>query len=147
MMSALTRVARMRSLIPLANQASARNISTSKKKNETATAANPFTVEALQESKTKAWVSYGFCNKDETEDRYYMHMSMFCFVTVATIFTAFGLAYRPSIHGLDWAQREAFLELRRRERLGLPLVDPNYLPLDQIVLPDDEVLGTTEIIV
>ena len=47
----------------------------------------------------------------------------------------------------DWAQREAFLELRRREALGLPAIDPDLIPLDKIELPDDEELGNREIII
>lgn len=47
----------------------------------------------------------------------------------------------------DWAHREAFLELERREREGLPLVDPELVDPATITLPSDEELGDTEIIV
>jgi NADH dehydrogenase (ubiquinone) 1 beta subcomplex subunit 11 len=47
----------------------------------------------------------------------------------------------------DWSQREAFLELRRREAAGLPLIDCNLVEPSKISLPSDEELGTTEIII
>lgn len=47
----------------------------------------------------------------------------------------------------DWAHREAFLELERRERLGLPLVDPEYAQIDPSDLPSDEEIGDVEIII
>lgn len=68
-------------------------------------------------------------------------------VTVCLVFGGVALAYRPDDLGRDWAQREAYLELRRREKLGLPPVDPNYIPLDQIWLPTDEELGDTEVVI
>ena len=47
----------------------------------------------------------------------------------------------------DWSQREAYLELARREREGLPLVDGNLISVEEIELPSDEELGEFEIIV
>ena len=47
----------------------------------------------------------------------------------------------------DWAQREAFLELRRREALGLPPIDANLVEEDKIELPSDEELDTRNIII
>ena len=48
---------------------------------------------------------------------------------------------------MDWVAREARLELHRREKLGLPLVDKNYIDPAKIELPSDEELGDTEIII
>lgn len=56
-------------------------------------------------------------------------------------------AYMPDYNYKNWAEREAFLELRRREDLGLPLIDPNYIPLDSIKLPSEEDLGDIEIVI
>ncbi|KAL5110808.1 Pancrea transcription factor 1 subunit alpha [Taenia crassiceps] len=53
---------------------------------------------------------------------------MVCF----TFGLTFQLWYRPrGIEG-DWARREAFLELERRRKLGLPLVDPNLIPPERV---------------
>ncbi|CDS42281.1 NADH dehydrogenase ubiquinone 1 beta [Echinococcus multilocularis] len=62
---------------------------------------------------------------------------MVCF----TFGLAFQFWYRPrGIEG-DWARREAFLELERRRKLGLPLVDPNLIPPERVKLPPKEQLG------
>ena len=46
-----------------------------------------------------------------------------------------------------WAQREAFLELERREREGLPLIDPNLINPAKMKLPSKEEIGDQEIII
>ena len=50
---------------------------------------------------------------------------------------------------VSWTQREAYLELARREANGLPLIDPNLVPPEKMkkYLPTDEELGDTEIII
>lgn len=48
---------------------------------------------------------------------------------------------------MDWVKRESYIELRRREAAGLPLVDKNLIPLENIELPTDEELGDAEIII
>jgi len=50
-----------------------------------------------------------------------------------------------SLH--DWTVREAYLELDRRERLGLPLIDKNLVDPNLLELPSDEELGDTEVYV
>ena len=50
-----------------------------------------------------------------------------------------------SDHG--WEKREAFLELARREKHGLPLIDINLVDPSKIHLPSDEELGDFDIIV
>lgn len=47
----------------------------------------------------------------------------------------------------DWAQREGYLELRRREAAGRDPISPDYVDVNSIVLPSDEELGSTEIII
>lgn len=124
-----------------------RCISTSKKNRESATVASGVESNAVCESKPKNWISYGFSETDIEEDRHVTHMTMFLGVTLIMVFGGFLLAYRPDPLGRDWAQREAFLELRRREQNGLPLIDANYLPLEKIILPTDEELGDTDIVI
>lgn len=127
-----------------------RFISTSKKNRETASVVNPVPAEETgckTDGKTKNWISFGFSHTDEKQDRLIMHSLMFMCISVILVFGGFLLAYRPDSRRKDWAQREGYLELRRREQLGLPLVDPNYLSLDQLILPTDEELGDTEIII
>lgn len=47
----------------------------------------------------------------------------------------------------DWAQREAFLDLDRRERRGLPAIDPYFVPPEKVILPSEAEIGDKEIIV
>lgn len=54
----------------------------------------------------------------------------------------------PFVHRMrHWAQREAFLELRRREALGLPAIDANLIDPEKIELPSEEEIGNFEIII
>ncbi|WP_278924702.1 hypothetical protein, partial [Pseudophaeobacter profundi] len=85
----------------------------------------------------------------KTEDDEYnrMHATFFFYITMTCVGTGFYVYYAPDTNLKDWAQREGFLELRRREQLGLPLVDPNYVDPSTVYLPSDEELGDTEIII
>uniref|UniRef100_A0A6M2DZ28 NADH dehydrogenase [ubiquinone] 1 beta subcomplex subunit 11, mitochondrial n=1 Tax=Xenopsylla cheopis TaxID=163159 RepID=A0A6M2DZ28_XENCH len=76
-----------------------------------------------------------------------MHCVFFFSITLCIVFGGFAWTYAPDHSLRHWAQREAFLELRRREELGLPLIDKNLVDPSQIVLPTDEELGDTEIII
>lgn len=55
--------------------------------------------------------------------------------------------YAPDPLLRDWAQREAFLELRRREAAGLDPISRDYADPANVVLPSDEELGNMEIII
>nr|KAG5697595.1 hypothetical protein BaRGS_001020 [Batillaria attramentaria] len=95
----------------------------------------------------KNWVSYGFEPTDPNLDTFVHHVTMFVTFTICICWGAFVLAYQPDHKNLNWHQREAFLELERREREGLPLVSPDYIDPDSIELPEDEDLGDEEIII
>lgn len=47
----------------------------------------------------------------------------------------------------DWSVREAYLQIAKREAEGLPHVEADLVPRDQILLPTDEELSETEIII
>lgn len=76
-----------------------------------------------------------------------MHVTFFMSVSLCLVMGGTYLVFAPDARNLEWAQREAYLELRRREQLGLPPVDPFYIHPDKVVLPTDEELGDTEIII
>ncbi|KYN35352.1 NADH dehydrogenase [ubiquinone] 1 beta subcomplex subunit 11, mitochondrial [Trachymyrmex septentrionalis] len=95
----------------------------------------------------RKWVSYGFSDKSEIEDHHALHQTMFVCVTIVFVIGCTVMAYLPDIRGKDWAQREAYLQIRYREEHGLPLVSPNYIDPSKIILPTDEELGDTEIII
>lgn len=118
-----------------------RNISTSKKNSETATTA------CDPSKQNDNWVSYGFDYKDKTEDTNVHHASYFFSVSVCLVLGGFFWAYAPDAHMRDWAQREAFLELRRREKCGSKPIDPNYVDPTTVELPADSELCDIEIII
>ncbi|XP_041977192.1 NADH dehydrogenase [ubiquinone] 1 beta subcomplex subunit 11, mitochondrial [Aricia agestis] len=118
-----------------------RNISTSKKNSDTATTTCDTTPQ------DKNWVSYGFDYTSKEEDDSAHHASYFFSITMCIVFGGFAWAYAPDVHLRDWAQREAYLELHRREKAGLPPISPNYVDPSTINLPSDEELGDTEIII
>jgi NADH dehydrogenase (ubiquinone) 1 beta subcomplex subunit 11 len=127
-----------------------RIISTSKKNRETVGIAESIDKSETTESTTvskKNWVSYGFEFKREEDDKNSMYASFFFSITLCIVFGGFVFTYFPDFMLRDWAQREAYLELRRREARGLPPIDRNLIEPGKIVLPSDEELGDTEIII
>ncbi|KAF6780513.1 hypothetical protein AHF37_00023 [Paragonimus kellicotti] len=90
---------------------------------------------------TKDWVPLGFHKADKNEDLYRFNLVMFFTFSFFTcgIFTI--LWYLPNRGDADWSRREAFLELERRRRDGLPLIDRNLIPPELVKLPTDEELG------
>ncbi|XP_046965177.1 NADH dehydrogenase [ubiquinone] 1 beta subcomplex subunit 11, mitochondrial [Vanessa cardui] len=119
-----------------------RNISTSKKNSDTATTACD-----SKASEDKNWVSYGFDYNSKEEDTNAHHATYFFSVTLCLVFGGFAWAYAPDVHMRDWSQREAYLELHRREKAGLPPIDPNFINPKNIKLPSEEDLCDVEIII
>ncbi|XP_058121707.1 NADH dehydrogenase [ubiquinone] 1 beta subcomplex subunit 11, mitochondrial [Anopheles ziemanni] len=149
----LTNAALVRSLVNHSAR-SARLISSSQKNRDAATievpkkaaAAGPAAA-ASSTTTGKNWVSYGFDRKDETNDRSAMNASFFFSVTLCLVLGSVYWAYVPDPQLQDWSQREAYLELRRREAAGLEPISKDFVDPAQIVLPSDEELGNTEIII
>ncbi|XP_077298923.1 NADH dehydrogenase [ubiquinone] 1 beta subcomplex subunit NP15.6 [Arctopsyche grandis] len=108
----------------------------------------PVTVEDFSNpTQNKNWVSYGFDRTDQTTDNNMHHMVFFIGISLVTVFCGSMWGYKPDNTMRHWASREAFLELRRREAEGLPLIDRNYVDPANIVLPSDEELKGFEIII
>ncbi|KAL6266213.1 hypothetical protein P5V15_003073 [Pogonomyrmex californicus] len=95
----------------------------------------------------RKWMSYGFSQENEAEDRHALHQTMFVCVTIVMIVGFTIMAYLPDVRGKDWAQREAYLQLRYREENGLPPIDPNLIDPSKITLPTEEELVDVEIII
>ncbi|KDR23102.1 NADH dehydrogenase [ubiquinone] 1 beta subcomplex subunit 11, mitochondrial [Zootermopsis nevadensis] len=127
-----------------------RIISTSKKNRETVSVAEPTDKSETTEStivSKKNWVSYGYDFKRQEDDTNAMHSTFFFSITLCIVFGGFVFTYYPDVLLRDWAQREAYLELRRREAQGLPPIDRNLIDPQKIVLPSDEELADTDIII
>lgn len=145
----LSRVVNTKKCMLVTTRQCLRLISTSGKNRDTTTVAGS-TTEEVREPKTstkKPFYSYGFDKDSEEDDRNAMHSTFFFAVTMCLVCGGFVYAYQPDYDLNDWAQREAFLELRRREKEGLPLIDPNFIDPSKIELPSDEELGDIEIII
>jgi NADH dehydrogenase (ubiquinone) 1 beta subcomplex subunit 11 len=127
-------------------------ISTSKKQDDAATAAGKLhhpvskPLENLEE-KEENWISYGYDLVDRDTDEWSHHLLMFTAITVMICFTSLFIGYYPDFKGHAWAQREAYLELARREKEGLPLIDPNLIDPAKINLPSDKELADFEIVI
>lgn len=128
-------------------QDSMRAISTSPKNRETASIAHQTEAAPKEQKTNKNWVSYGFSTRDEKEDRDSMNSSFFFSVTLCLVWGGFVWAYLPDNHLRDWSQREAYLELRRRESAGQDPISRDYVDCNAIELPSDEELADTEIII
>uniref|UniRef100_A0A023FNU9 NADH dehydrogenase [ubiquinone] 1 beta subcomplex subunit 11, mitochondrial n=1 Tax=Amblyomma cajennense TaxID=34607 RepID=A0A023FNU9_AMBCJ len=129
------------------------SISTSKNDKEapTATVPNvigkpPVTAADFADTKPRYWMSYGYSEEDYNMDSDYHHVIMFTSITLVLCFCTFAAMYAPDTNDADWIEREAYLELDRREKLGLPLVDPNLVDPSRINLPSEEELEGFEII-
>ncbi|XP_054168414.1 NADH dehydrogenase [ubiquinone] 1 beta subcomplex subunit 11, mitochondrial-like [Oppia nitens] len=93
----------------------------------------------------KNWISYGWDIGNMKEDRFLNRWAFFLLVTVITVVMPFIVFHYPDHNLKDWSVREAYLQLDRRERLGLALVDRNLVDPNLLELPSDEQLEDTEI--
>jgi len=95
----------------------------------------------------KVWVSYGFDFTSQYADRHFVHAFFFVTISLVLVTGGYIMAYFPDHRYRDWAHREAYLELRRREAAGLPPIDINLIDPAKVKLPTDEELGDTDIII
>ncbi|TPP60333.1 NADH dehydrogenase [ubiquinone] 1 beta subcomplex subunit 11 mitochondrial [Fasciola gigantica] len=90
---------------------------------------------------TKDWIPLGYYNTDKNEDIFRFNTTMFLVISLFSSSLMLLLWYWPNRGEWDWAHREAFLELERRRRDGLPLIDRDLVPASRVKLPADEELG------
>lgn len=146
-------IIRLKSLLnirsALTNSNILRQISTSPKKSDAAAISqeNCESPPAAAAATNKNWVSYGFEYKDQKSDVDSMNASFFFSVTLCLVFGTLVWSYLPDPQMRDWAQREGYLELRRREAAGLEPISRDYVNPSTIQLPSDEELGNMEIII
>ncbi|CAH8846375.1 unnamed protein product [Trichobilharzia szidati] len=99
-------------------------------------------IEREVEEMTKDWVTAGYHTTDKEEDNYQRQLVPFIFFTLLLCPIALLMYYAPDRDYSEWSWREAFLEIERRKRDGLPLVDKDLIPASQVKLPTDEELGS-----
>lgn len=155
-MSLITRLNRLSVLrnVIASTQRNIRCISTSQKKSDTAAIEHKVTEDKIKTVEdfanpdlNKNWVYWGYDTKSKIDDENHMKSTFFFSVTLCLVFGSFIYYYQPDFLIRDWAQREAYLELRRREAAGLEPISPEYIDPATIELPSDEELGNTEIII
>ncbi|CAL8093246.1 unnamed protein product [Calicophoron daubneyi] len=91
---------------------------------------------------TKDWTCTGFHDTNKYEDVYRYNLLMFMVISFFSCGLFLYMWYLPNRGFTEWARREAFLELERRRRDGLPLVDPDLVPRSRVKLPTEEELGS-----
>ncbi|XP_044017130.1 NADH dehydrogenase [ubiquinone] 1 beta subcomplex subunit 11, mitochondrial [Aphidius gifuensis] len=129
------------------NQTTFRTINTSLQLKQASSNASVCSKSNVTEKKLKNWVSWGFDENDKFMDRVDTHVTFFVTISLCLVGGSFILSYLPDPGMQEWAQREAYLQLRTKEKLGLPPIDINYIDPAKIKLPTDEELGDTEIII
>merc|ERR1712083_84463 len=97
--------------------------------------------------KEENWISYGWSYVDRDMDEWTQKSFMFMCIVVVFGMGGLYLAYFPDFRAMDWARREAYLELARREEAGEVLISPDYVPRDKVKLPSDEELGNMDIVI
>ncbi|KER30419.1 hypothetical protein T265_03152 [Opisthorchis viverrini] len=98
-------------------------------------------IEQEVQEMTKDWVPHGMHETDKNEDIYRFKFLTFMSYSVFTAGVFLLLWYTPDRGQEEWCRREAYLELERRRRDGLPLIIPDLVPPERVKLPSDEELG------
>merc|ERR1712168_201913 len=86
------------------------------------------------------WVCLGYDYHNRQDDAA-MHRLLGFLTVFQLVALTFIWNYNTDFKRHDWAQREAYLEIARREALGLPIIDPDYIPPEKMLLPTDEELA------
>ncbi|NXK15306.1 NDUBB dehydrogenase, partial [Herpetotheres cachinnans] len=80
---------------------------------------------------------HGF-SADPDADVLNMRAVFFTGISLAIVLGSVFLHYLPDYGLQQWARREAELQIRERERQGLPLLEPNYYDPARLALPPAE---------
>ncbi|KAI1713946.1 ESSS subunit of NADH:ubiquinone oxidoreductase (complex i) domain-containing protein [Ditylenchus destructor] len=94
------------------------------------------------------WLEYGH---DEYRDWYKFHLGAFMMFTMFAGWLIFIFLFmRPDYPELrEWARREAYLEIERRQKAGLPLISKDLIDPKRVfpTLPSEEELRDFDIII
>ncbi|KAB0795533.1 hypothetical protein PPYR_12372 [Photinus pyralis] len=134
----------LKKLKSLPRQASSSSSSSSKCAEEVM---DPKKTSEIIEKISANWISYGFDRKDERTDRIETNLSFFFCVTLGLVCTVYGFMYAPDVKLKSWAQREAFIQLRRREAKCLKPIDCNLVDPSKFTLPSEDQLCDVEVII
>ncbi|XP_027598363.1 NADH dehydrogenase [ubiquinone] 1 beta subcomplex subunit 11, mitochondrial [Pipra filicauda] len=99
--------------------------------------ADPHEEEPMLAAQKKNPDYHGFSAEPDV-DVLNMHAVFFTGVSVAIVLGSVFLHYLPDYGLMEWARREAEIQVRERERLGLPLLTSNYYDPARLSLPPPE---------
>ncbi|XP_071981151.1 NADH dehydrogenase [ubiquinone] 1 beta subcomplex subunit 11, mitochondrial [Engystomops pustulosus] len=80
---------------------------------------------------------HGFSDDPEQDVRN-MRMVFFFGISVCIVLGTVFIYYSPERGMKDWARREAERQIKRREALGLPIIEMNYYDPNTVVLPPED---------
>ncbi|CAH8538170.1 unnamed protein product [Schistosoma margrebowiei] len=92
-------------------------------------------IEKEVEEMTKDWITTGYHHTDKKEDTFLSQFTPFALLTLWIFPLFLFMYYSPNRSFTDWIWREAYLEIERRRRDGLPLVDKDLIPASRVQLP------------
>lgn len=84
------------------------------------------------------YLTWGFDAKDNFVDLWSKRIIFFFGVSVVLVLGPVYYHYLPDPKNRKWSHQEAHRVLKERREAGLPLIDPDFVPRDKIILPDDE---------
>ncbi|NWS15787.1 NDUBB dehydrogenase, partial [Pachyramphus minor] len=99
--------------------------------------ADPHEEEPMAVAQKKNPDYHGFSDEPDI-DVLNMRAVFFAGVSVAIVLGSVFLHYLPDYRLTQWARREAEIQVRERERLGLPLLTSNYYDPARLSLPPPE---------
>ncbi|NXA14995.1 NDUBB dehydrogenase, partial [Sapayoa aenigma] len=96
--------------------------------------ADPHEEEPMAVAQRKNPDYHGF-SADPDADLLNMRAVFLCGISIAIVLGSVFLHYIPDYGLTQWARREAEIQVRERERLGLPLLTSNYYDPARLTLP------------
>ncbi|XP_030331270.1 NADH dehydrogenase [ubiquinone] 1 beta subcomplex subunit 11, mitochondrial [Strigops habroptila] len=99
--------------------------------------ADPHEEEPMAVAQRKNPDYHGFSAEPDA-DVFNMRAVFFTGVSLAIVLGSVFLHYMPDYGLQQWARREAEIQVRERERQGLPLLDSNYYDPARLTLPSQE---------
>uniref|UniRef100_A0A6P8PXS6 NADH dehydrogenase [ubiquinone] 1 beta subcomplex subunit 11, mitochondrial n=1 Tax=Geotrypetes seraphini TaxID=260995 RepID=A0A6P8PXS6_GEOSA len=79
---------------------------------------------------------HGF-SKDPIVDLWNMRLAFFFSISVCIVLGSTFVHYLPDQGLREWARREAERVVKKKEALGIPLIEENYYDSSKIILPPD----------
>lgn len=83
------------------------------------------------------YLTWGF-DKDNFVDLWSKRIIFFFGVSIVMVLGPVYFHYLPDVKNIKWTRAEAERVLRERREAGEPLINPDFVPRDKIILPDED---------